>query len=934
MRACASLLTLIICLSLLLPSCGGMGSQPDDPTFPSGTQPQLAENPPGMSGLPMDGLQPWEQLDSNGNAVDPKRDASSINANTDFTPGVERFLDGGDAVSNGEALRLNEQGGTQSYAMYRVSLQGGQPAIVSVDANLFGSGSEYYVGLSNYGNGRWKWQGPYVDSHVRIPAVLDGNGDFTSSLGNTFVTVMVTGNSALDIVGIGVNQFDPADSQLPAAPGGISLQPVRGGLELSWSPVLAADLAGYRIYYSDESFASVHAVGVRSLNYLEGSTRHVLGGLAGLTWIRLTSLDFGGNESDPSVLLAGLPLAGEPPPLELAVDAASGTVNAILTLSAGGAESYDWDLDGDGVFEVTGNSSGMQAAYTGSTGIIRPRVRASSGGGEAVALGGLSLIITGNTRPVASATAAPQSGVAPLEVTFSGQASDQEDDNSALTFAWDFEGDGIFEPDTDTLNPAVQNYAAAGTYNAKLKVSDTDGAWDVDTLAVSVSPGIGNAEPVAILTVDREAAERGEAFQFSAAGSFDSDGSISDYEWDLDGDGTFNESDNGEDAIQGNSSAQMFWPESGIHTVNLRVTDDQAATGVSGITVTVRGWLVLKLSELGAPPEFNMSDTALALVNGHPALAVYDGASKVLRFGRAKDAYGAAWPELGLVEDYPGDRTGLFPSLAVVDGLPAIAYLRGDVELRFIRASDENGFSWAKSATTVESGDFTSSNSLRVVDGRPAIACYNSTDADLEYYRSTTTDGSSWEAPIVVNADNANGQMCSLAIVDGRPAIAYRGYDGGSNARYNIADDSSGSAWTSAPVDLTAPFNSGRDTSLAVVHGLPAVACRGESSDVVFIRAEDAAGSSWTEPIQVDNVLSSGNNNSMAIVHGRPVIFSSGAEIYYSEALDSAGQDWAPAVVVADGGRPRVLEVNGMPAISFVTHVDFNYSRVFFARLY
>ena len=50
---------------------------------------------------------------------------------------VERFLDGGDVASNGEALRLNgaDESGS-SYAMYRVSLQDRQPGVVSIDANL------------------------------------------------------------------------------------------------------------------------------------------------------------------------------------------------------------------------------------------------------------------------------------------------------------------------------------------------------------------------------------------------------------------------------------------------------------------------------------------------------------------------------------------------------------------------------------------------------------------------------------------------------------------------------------------------------------------------------------------------------------------------------------------------------------------------------
>ena len=72
--------------------------------------------------------------------------------------------------------------------------------------------------------------------------------------------------------------------------------------------------------------------------------------------------------------------------------------------------SYDWDCDGDGLFEITADSSGSQPADTDNAGIIRPAVRASSGGTpERAAMGSVSLLITGNSRPSASAFATPQS---------------------------------------------------------------------------------------------------------------------------------------------------------------------------------------------------------------------------------------------------------------------------------------------------------------------------------------------------------------------------------------------------------------------------------------------------------------------------------------------------------------------------------------------
>src|SRR5690606_5866685 len=162
---------------------------------------------------------------------------------------------------------------------------------------------------------------------------------------------------------------------------------------------------------------------------------------------------------------------------------------------------------------------------------IRPRVRASGSGGEAVALGSVSLIISGNSRPVASASADPQSGLAPLDVTFTGEAEDAEDMPGALEFAWDFDGDGIFETGTDTLTPSPQTYAAAGSFNAKLRVTDSEGAWDVNTISILATEGGVHAE----LAMAESQIARGEFAVFSAESSTSSS-TITKYEWNLDGD--------------------------------------------------------------------------------------------------------------------------------------------------------------------------------------------------------------------------------------------------------------------------------------------------------------------------------------------------------------------------------------------------------------
>ena len=90
----------------------------------------------------------------------------------------------------------------------------------------------------------------------------------------------------------------------------------------------------------------------------------------------------------------------------------------------------------------------------------------------------------GNQAPVASATADPDNGPTPLEVTFDGSAS-QDPDGDALVYAWDLDGDGGYD-DSDSVRP-THTYLDAGRVLVRLRVTDPDGA--TATTVVVVTPG-------------------------------------------------------------------------------------------------------------------------------------------------------------------------------------------------------------------------------------------------------------------------------------------------------------------------------------------------------------------------------------------------------------------------------------------------------------
>jgi len=101
-----------------------------------------------------------------------------------------------------------------------------------------------------------------------------------------------------------------------------------------------------------------------------------------------------------------------------------------------------------------------------------------------ILLGSILALITGclnespppaNQSPRASFTASPTSGEAPLGVTFNASAS-FDPDGSITSYVWTF-GDG----GSSSGATAAHTYTSAGTYTARLRITDNDGATDTIT---------------------------------------------------------------------------------------------------------------------------------------------------------------------------------------------------------------------------------------------------------------------------------------------------------------------------------------------------------------------------------------------------------------------------------------------------------------------
>ena len=111
-----------------------------------------------------------------------------------------------------------------------------------------------------------------------------------------------------------------------------------------------------------------------------------------------------------------------------------------------------------------------------------------SGGGNAG--GGQPAPI--NNPPIANFTATPSTGGAPLEVIFNGlSSSDPDPGDSITTYSWDF-GDPSSADNVAIGATARHTYTVAGTYTARLTVTDNGAANGSRSGTVTVSSGGGN----------------------------------------------------------------------------------------------------------------------------------------------------------------------------------------------------------------------------------------------------------------------------------------------------------------------------------------------------------------------------------------------------------------------------------------------------------
>ncbi len=298
------------------------------------------------------------------------------------------------------------------------------------------------------------------------------------------------------------------------------------------------------------------------------------------------------------------------------------------------------------------------------------------------------------------------------------------------------------------------------------------------------------------------------------------------------------------------------------------------AVDVSGADWSASPVLVNSITHSSPVSLSNLSGEA-----GNPMLAFNTNVTTAIRLNRASHADGDAWgdPTSTIASRATGEI-----SLAIVNGFPAVSFFDPlNYDLVYVRATNAAGTAWDPLVTLDNGGPGDSRgrySTLLVVDGRPAVAYYNTLSGELMYVRANDASGTSWPEPQVVDTEGNNGRYASMSVIDGRPAIAYYNFTNG-NLRYVRANDAAGTTW-GTPQTLDSGDDTGYNVSLASVNGVPAISYitkKVGKSELRFISGLDTEGNTWTSPQVLDEMTTGTSPNdysrtSLAEVNGTPAI--------------------------------------------------------------
>ena len=264
-----------------------------------------------------------------------------------------------------------------------------------------------------------------------------------------------------------------------------------------------------------------------------------------------------------------------------------------ITLSAAGSTDpegrltrFEYDLDGDGTFELDGGDFGdRQTTSYATVGEKRPRVRVTDAAGATdVATAELEVVNVAPVPDLQLGGDGPLVHGRPMHLFAVANDPDAAGD-APLTVNWDLDGDGTFEhPGGTAMDGGTleldRTPTAAGVQSVAVQMLDADGGSGVARLRLDVQE---NRPPRVQLIPSDERVKSGTEVTFEAVGEDpDSDNGSVRLSWDPEGDGTYGPE--GTSFLPASTTIQTSG--TGNRTVGVRLRDE-VSTVVARATIAV-----------------------------------------------------------------------------------------------------------------------------------------------------------------------------------------------------------------------------------------------------------------------------------------------------------------------------------------------------------
>ena len=180
-----------------------------------------------------------------------------------------------------------------------------------------------------------------------------------------------------------------------------------------------------------------------------------------------------------------------------------------------------------------------------------------------------------NIAPVAALSHTPN--VPSTGDTVEFDAADSEDPDGTISeYRWTFTEGG--EEEITTSPSAQHTYTISDTFKATVTAVDDAGSRDSASVTVEV---VGNSFPQVTLSYDPQDPSTGEDVTFDATESEDPDGTIIQFRWDFNNDGT------PEETSQIGTIVKSFGSP-GEHEISVVAEDEDGATGKDTVTLVVQ----------------------------------------------------------------------------------------------------------------------------------------------------------------------------------------------------------------------------------------------------------------------------------------------------------------------------------------------------------